>query len=437
MKIGTMQRSENNLADLARKRWPGRIRSCKRGSVLYWQGDPVEGLIVICSGAVKISSISGRGRIYAHGILGSGRLLGAADYFLDGIHETTAEVVEKSLLITIFLPEFQSLIDHDSGFSAAVMHELAREAKVHLERAQGLSFLDVQQRLKQSLIELADVHGLATDGGIEIGVNITHEEIGELINANRTSITLCMQELKKLGYIRTRGRRIILIPVEQMRLLDRLGESVLSGGVGETADLVRQAHGMGIDPVKTLNSLLNGIKEVDRRYAQGQMDINDIMWSSINVKEALVIIDGTIRRRKIDLCFLGRVVFGTVHGDIHDIGKSIASMLLRARGFEVIDLGVDVAAGDFVEAVGEYAPDILAMSALLTSTQFEMKQVIDCLRNAGLRDHVKIMIGGASTTPRFAQEIGADGHAHEAREGVELAWGWRSGGDQGTHNSLE
>lgn len=93
-------------------------------------------------------------------------------------------------------------------------------------------------------------------------------------------------------------------------------ESVLFGGVGETADLVRQAHEMGIDPVKTLNSLLNGIKDVDRRYAQGRMDINDIMWSSINVKEALDIIDSAIRRRDINLGFLGRVVFGTVHGDI-------------------------------------------------------------------------------------------------------------------------
>lgn len=134
------------------------------------------------------------------------------------------------------------------------------------------------------------------------------------------------------------------IPVEHMNALERLGESVLSGGVGETADLVRQAHEMGIDPVKTLNSLLNGIKDVDRRYAQGQMDINDIMWSSINVKEALDIIDGAIRRRDINLGFLGRVVFGTVHGDIHDIGKTIASMLLRAQGFEVVDLGVDVTA---------------------------------------------------------------------------------------------
>lgn len=392
---------------------------------------------MIRSGAVRISSVSSGGKIYAHGILGAGRLLGAADYFLDGIHETTAEVIEESRLFTIPTAELQHLVDGDPLFSAVVMHELALESKVHLSRAQELSFLDVQQRLKRGLIELAAVHGLTTDEGVEIGFNLTHEEIGELINANRTSITLCMQELRKLGYIRTRGRRIILIPVEHMNALERLGESVLFGGVGETADLVRQAHEMGIDPVKTLNSLLNGIKDVDRRYAQGRMDINDIMWSSINVKEALDIIDNAIRRRDINQGFLGRVVFGTVHGDIHDIGKTIASMLLRARGFEVMDLGVDVTAGKFLEAVRKYKPDVLAMSALLTSTQFEMKRVIDSLKGAGLRDHVKIMIGGASTTPRFAQEIGADGHAHEAREGVELAWSWRSGGEQGTHTSLE
>lgn len=236
-----------------------------------------------------------------------------------------------------------------------------------------------------------------------------------------------MQELKKLGYVWTRGRKIILIPVEHMKILDLLGEKVVSGGVGQAADLALQAHEMGIDPVKTLNSLLNGIKEVDRRYAQGRMDINDIMWSSINVKEALKIIDSATGRGRIDLGFLGRVVLGTVHGDIHDIGKTIASMLFRARGFEVMDLGVDVSADKFVKAVSEYKPDILAMSALLTSTQFEMKRVIDLMKAAGLRDDLKIMIGGASTTPRFAAEIGADAHAHEAREGVELAWGWCSG----------
>lgn len=420
---------EINLSDLASTLWPKRTRPYKRGNVLYWQGDPVENLYVVQNGAVKISSISSSGKIYSHGILGAGHLLGATDYFLDGIHETTAEVVDKSSLIIISLAEFQNLVEHDPYFSASVMRELAKEAKVHFSKAQDLSFLDAQQRLKHSLIKLAEEHGLETDKGVEIDVNITHEDIAELINANRTTITLCLQDLKKLGYLRTEGRRIILIPVNHMTILDRLSEAVVTGGVGEAAELAGAAISENIDPVIVLNALMSGMKEVDRRYAQGQMDISDIMWSSTHMKEALPIIETAIQHKDINLRNLGRIVFGTVQGDIHDIGKTMTSMLLRARGFEVIDLGVDISAERYVVAVKKYKPDILAMSALLTTTQAEMKNVVKALVNAGIRNKVKVMIGGAPTTPRFAQEIGADGYAQDARGGVELAWGWCSNHD--------
>jgi len=132
------------MVELARKNWPRGVQSYKRGKVLYWQGDPVESLFVIEGGAVKISSISTEGRIYAHGILGPGRLLGATDYFLDAIHETTAEVINKSSLWAIPANGFQRLLDREPVFSTTVMQELAREAKVHLSKARELSFLDVQ-----------------------------------------------------------------------------------------------------------------------------------------------------------------------------------------------------------------------------------------------------------------------------------------------------
>ncbi|MBN1536281.1 MAG: cobalamin-dependent protein [Anaerolineales bacterium] len=421
-----MQPADTNLLDLALEHWPERIRPYNRGNILYWQGDPVDYFYVIQKGAVKISSLSSAGKIYSHGILGSGHLLGATDYFLDGIHETTAEVIDKTSLITISISEFQGLITRDSRFSTAVMREMAKEARVHFSKAQDLSFFDAQQRLKHNLIKLADEHGLKNDEGVELGVNITHEDMAELVNANRTTITLCLQELKKLGYLRTEGRRIILIPVDHMNVLDRLSESVVSGGIGEALDFASTASEMGIDPVKVLNALMNGMKEVDRRYAQGQLDVNDIMWSSNHMKEALPIIETAIHQANISLNHLGRIVFGTVQGDIHDIGKTMVSMLLKARGFEVIDLGVDVSAEKFVEAVEAYQPDILAMSALLTTTQLEMKHVIEVLCNAGFRERVKVMVGGTSLTPRFAREIGADGYAHEARGGVELAWSWLS-----------
>jgi 5-methyltetrahydrofolate--homocysteine methyltransferase len=247
-----------------------------------------------------------------------------------------------------------------------------------------------------------------------------------LINANRTTITLCLQELKKLGYLRTEGRRIILIPVSHMNILDRLSQSIVSGGIGEATDYAQLAIEEKIDPGKVLQALASGMKEIDRQFAQGELGLDDVMWSSIHMKDALPIVETAIRNENIHLNYLGLIVFGTVQGDIHDIGKMMASMLLTARGFEVVDLGVDVSAEQFVEAAQTHQPDILAMSALLTTTRLEMENVIKALEHAGLRDKVKVMIGGTPTTPKFSQEIGADGYAHEARDGVELAWKWCS-----------
>ena len=118
---------------------------------------------------------------------------------------------------------------------------------------------------------------------------------------------------------------------------------------------------------------------------------------------------------------LGTVVIGTVKGDVHDIGKSLVATMLRASGFRVIDLGVDVDADKFIQAVREHSADIVAMSALLTTTRNYMKEVIKRLEKEGLRKRVKVLIGGLSTTKEFAEKIGADGWGRNAVEGVEVA----------------
>lgn len=413
-----------NLLNQALAFWPGQTREYKKGSIIYWQGDPVDSIYVIKQGAVKISSLSQEGKVYTHDILGAGHLLGSSDFFLGGLHETTAEVVTATTLVHISPEDFQRTISTNPQFSAEVMQELARKSKVQSTKAKELSFLDAQQRLKHMLIKLADEHGIATDRGIEIGVNFTHEDFGELINANRTTITLCLQELKNLGYLWIEGRRIVMVPRRHMEILDELKNSIVTGVIGEATDWATMAIEEGVDPLKALNALTDGMKEVDRRYARGQVEVNDIMWAATNMKEALPVIEKAIQQKDIQVQHIGKIIFGTVQGDIHDIGKTITSMLLTARGFEVIDLGVDVAAERYVEAVREHKPDILAMSALLTSTQMEMREVVELLSAAGLREQIKVMIGGAPTTPRFAEEIGADGFGFEGREGVELAWRW-------------
>jgi methanogenic corrinoid protein MtbC1 len=419
-----MSSGNDSLIDIALSQWPAQSRSYEKGRILYWQGDPVELLYIIIDGAVKISSISSGGKIHSHGILGKGHILGATDYFLDSIHETTAEIIEDAKLIVVPAVDFQAAITRNPEFSKGVMQELARDAKTHFTKTQELSFLDAQQRLKQSLFQLAAEHGLKTDEGIKINVPVTHEDMGELINANRSTITIALKELKKLGYLRTEGRQIVLIPIEHMEILDHLTDSIISGPIGESDYWAQMVVEKEVDPTKAMNALAKGMNVVDRRFTQNQIELNDVLWSSSHMKDALPVIENSLQHSQTDINYLGRIVIGTVKGDLHDIGKIIVIMLLKARGFDVIDLGIDVSAECFIEAVKEYQPDVLAMSALLSTTQLEMGRVIQALEEAGLRDQVKVMIGGAPTTPRFADEIGADGYGFEARDGVELAWSW-------------
>ena len=140
------------------------------------------------------------------------------------------------------------------------------------------------------------------------------------------------------------------------------------------------------------------------------------------MKEGMKVLEPYLRGSEIRK--IGKVVIGTVRGDLHDIGKNIVATLLSAAGFEVIDLGVDVPPEKFVEAVKEHNPDIIGMSALLTTTMIEMENVIKALKEAGLRNRVKIIIGGAPITREFAEKIGADAAARDAVEGVNICKSW-------------
>ena len=150
----------STLSQLAIEIWPDRKKNYPRGAILYWQGDPVDQIYILLDGAVKVSSISLDGKVYAFGIHGVGRLIGAKSYLLDGEHEAVAEVLEPSELLVLSPDEFDHALTTNQKFSSAVMKELAREASDVADRARDLSFLDVQQRLKHSLITLAKEHGV-------------------------------------------------------------------------------------------------------------------------------------------------------------------------------------------------------------------------------------------------------------------------------------
>ncbi len=412
----------STILDLVQAHRIGSPRRYRKGNVLYWQGDPVEHIFVVASGAVKVSSISRDGRAYTYDILGTDRLIGAAAYLLGGNHESMAEALEDTDVLLISPQDFEHTLSSDPVFSAVVMRHLAQGVHRLSDKARDLSFLDVQQRLKHSLARLADEHGLATENGVKIDLDITHEEIGALVAANRTTITTCLNELKRLGYLWTEGRRLVIIPPRHIEILDNLSRSMVCGADRDALRWASRAVEAGVDPIKALNALTSAMKQVDRSYVQNEMDLPDVVLATYAMKSALPTVEKEIKQTGQQVGSLGTVIIGTVLGDIHDIGKTLVTMLLKARGFEVVDLGVDVASARFVWAVRKHQPDVLALSALTTVSAPEQGKVIHALRKEGLRDRVKIMVGGGAVTQTFADQVGADGYAPTARGAVELAW---------------
>jgi len=203
--------------------------------------------------------------------------------------------------------------------------------------------------------------------------------------------------------------------------LGKLREAILNYDA-EAAELwARRAVNEGIDPIKTVDALTEAIRVIGDGFGKGELWLPDLVGAATAMKSAMPIIEDEIRRTGKKRQALGSVVVGTVHGDIHDIGKNMVATLLAANGFTVYDVGINVTSAEFVEAVRKYSPNILAMSALMTMTSYEQKNVIEALKKEGLRGQVKIMVGGGAITQQFADMIGADGYEPSAPGAVSLA----------------
>jgi methanogenic corrinoid protein MtbC1 len=177
----------------------------------------------------------------------------------------------------------------------------------------------------------------------------------------------------------------------------------------------------GADPVAALGAVSNVMKEIGDLFGAEELWLPDLIGAAEAAQSALRVIENKIVESGQEPERLGTVVLGTVFGDIHNIGKTMVGALLTAHGFKVVDIGTNVTSAQFLEAVKENQPDILAMSALLTTTAVEQAKVIDALKEEGLREQVKVMVGGGALTPEFAEEIGADGYRATAPEAVGLA----------------
>jgi 5-methyltetrahydrofolate--homocysteine methyltransferase len=203
-------------------------------------------------------------------------------------------------------------------------------------------------------------------------------------------------------------------------ILQQMASSLYEGEDQEVAALVQQALDQGMAPGEILQGgLIAGMDEVGKDFKAGDLFVPEVLIAARAMHAGMDVLRPLLAESEIPSA--GKYLIGTVEGDLHDIGKNLVRMMLEGGGFETVDLGKDVNPEAFVAAVREHQPELLGLSALLTTTMPAMKTTIEALEEAGLRDSVKIMVGGAPVTEAFAEEIGADAYAPDAAAAVDIA----------------
>jgi 5-methyltetrahydrofolate--homocysteine methyltransferase len=204
------------------------------------------------------------------------------------------------------------------------------------------------------------------------------------------------------------------------QLIKDIYDNIMEGQNKVVEAKVQEALTSGLDPKNILNeAMIAAMAEVGRLFEVGEYYVPEMLIAARAMKAGLAIIKPHLAEANVKAT--GKVAIGTVKGDLHDIGKNLVGMMLEGAGFEILDLGTDVSPEKFVEGVKENGVDLVALSALLTTTMPSMKFTVDALKEAGMRDKVKVMIGGAPITEEYARQIGADGYAADASRAVDLA----------------
>jgi corrinoid protein of di/trimethylamine methyltransferase len=205
-------------------------------------------------------------------------------------------------------------------------------------------------------------------------------------------------------------------------LLPKMNEAIVAGDRETAAALAEEAIRAGLDLLEVIEQgYVPGIQKVGELWEQGDYFLPELISSAEAMKAAMARLDPELKRRNIGARMGGRVVIGTVEGDIHDIGKNLVASMLQAGGFEVYDLGADVKLERFIDKAEEVGAAMICLSALLTTTMTNQKRLIGLLRERGLRDKYKVLVGGAPASRKWAEEIGADGYAENAVAAVKLA----------------
>jgi len=202
--------------------------------------------------------------------------------------------------------------------------------------------------------------------------------------------------------------------------MDQLYEAILKGNLPLSVEMTKKAIEQNIDAKSIIDNYMSkAMDEIGQRFENGKAFVPELLMSARAMKGALELLKPLMVGNNIPRA--GKIIIGTVKGDLHDIGKNLVASMLEGSGFEVVNLGVDISAEKFIQSMTEHKADILCLSALLTTTMNYMKEVINSLNEAGIRNQVKVMIGGAPISSAFAREIGADGYSSNANAAVSMA----------------
>ncbi len=205
-------------------------------------------------------------------------------------------------------------------------------------------------------------------------------------------------------------------------MYEAMANSVIDGEVEDAAQLAQQALEIGIDPLDAINNgFVKGLDNVGEAFGCGEMFLPDLVLAAEAMKRAIVVFEPEMERQGSERHIPGKVVIGTIQGDIHDIGKTLVATMLSASGFQVFDLGVDVPVAKLAQKAREVGADIVGVSSLLTTTMLKQREVIVALDDLGYRQSVKVIVGGAPVTKSWAGEIGADGYSEDAISAVKVA----------------
>jgi corrinoid protein of di/trimethylamine methyltransferase len=205
-------------------------------------------------------------------------------------------------------------------------------------------------------------------------------------------------------------------------LFQKMAQSIIDGDSDVAVELAKQAIAQGTDPLEAIsNGFVVGVNKVGEAFSIGEVYLPELVMAGEAMKAAIAALEPEMKKRGAERQILGKVVLATVEGDIHAIGKSLVGTMLSVSGFQVFDLGVDVPTAKIVEKVTEVNANIVALSALLTTTMVKQREVIEALEKASIRESVKVMVGGAPVTRDWVQKIGADGYSEDAIGAVEVA----------------